>query len=377
MLGDYPRDPQHIGGGVEAITLYLLRGLQQFRDLDLHMITLHSNVPTQTVSHGGITVHYIQPDYRLNALTLDAYHQHLLRRKLYALQPDVTHTHITGTYPLAAAGAGFPMVLTLQGIRWREMTLWRNWRSRLYGRWIVARQERASVRKAEYVIASSPPYIRKEFGPLIRGEIFDIENPVKEDFFHIERRAQPNRILFAGHISVRKAVLELLEAVEWLRARVPDIQVRLAGRTSIDAVYTERVRVFIRNHNLQEHVHLLGSLDEASLLDEYARCAFLVLPSRQETAPMVIGQAMAAGVPVVATRVGGVDYLVKDGHTGFVVEFGDIQGLAAAMSRLLGDASLQVRMGRAGQAEAHRRFRAEVVARQTRAVYDHMLARGA
>ena len=91
---------------------------------------------------------------------------------------------------------------------------------------------------------------------------------------------------------------------------------------------------------------------------------------------MVIEQAMAARVPVVATRVGGVDYLVDHGRTGFVVEFGDVEGLAGAMSRVLTDADLRTQMGEAGRVEADRRFRAEVVARQTRQVYDQVLGSG-
>lgn len=88
---------------------------------------------------------------------------------------------------------------------------------------------------------------------------------------------------------------------------------------------------------------------------------------------MVIMQAMAARVPVVATRVGGVDYLVDHGRTGFVVEFGDIRGLAEAMACLLADANLRARMGKAGRTEAEQRFGAAVVARQTREVYDRVL----
>lgn len=90
---------------------------------------------------------------------------------------------------------------------------------------------------------------------------------------------------------------------------------------------------------------------------------------------MVIEQAMAARVPVVATRVGGVDYQVDHGRTGFVVEFGDVKVLADAMARLLADAELRARMGRAGRIEADRRFRVEVVARQTREVYDRVRSR--
>jgi glycosyltransferase involved in cell wall biosynthesis len=377
MMGDYPYDPDHIGGGVEAITLYLLRGLQQFDDLDLHMVTLRPDVKEKTVSHSGIQVHYVPTNYRLNALTFDLYHRRLLRQKLVALQPDIVHPHIAGTYPMAAFDAGFPAVLSLHGIRRNEMALWRDWRSQLYRRWIITYQEWASVRAAEHVIATSPPYIRKAFGRTLRGTIYDIENPVKDDFFAVARCEQPNQILCAGHISVRKGILELLQSIDLVRRQVPDVQIRLAGRTDVDPVYMEQLSTYVHDQGLEDHVHFLGSLDEQALLEEYGRCAFLVLASRQETAPMVIEQAMAARVPVVATRVGGVDYLVDHSRTGFVVEFGDIEGMAAAMMQVLSDADLRGRMGEAGRSEAERRFRADVVARQTRTVYDQILGRSA
>jgi glycosyltransferase involved in cell wall biosynthesis len=88
---------------------------------------------------------------------------------------------------------------------------------------------------------------------------------------------------------------------------------------------------------------------------------------------MVIQQAMAARVPVVATRVGGVEYLIDHGRTGFVVEFGDIKGMAEALVCSLSDANLRARMGAAGRIEADNRFRASVVSSQTRQVYDQIL----
>ena len=376
MMGDYPRDPEHIGGGVEAVLVYLLEGLRQFDDLDLHVITLRSDITEKIVAcYNGITVHYIPANHRLDALTLNFYHKHLLRQELVALQPDLVHAHIAGIYPLAAFGLDFPCVLTLHGIRRREMTIRRGWRNQFYRRWIVAHQEWASIRAAKHIIAISPPYICEEFGPIIRGKIYDIENPIHGRFFAIERREQPNQVLYAGRISVRKGILQLIQAVGLVRQLVPDLQVHLAGRTDVDTTYFEQVCTYVHDHSLEDCVHFLGPLDEVSLLEEYARCALLVLPSRQETAPMVIQQAMAARVPVVATRVGGVDYLVDHGRTGFVVEFGDIKGLAEAMARLLTNAELRARMGAAGRDEAERRFRAAVVARQTREVYDQILSR--
>jgi len=83
---------------------------------------------------------------------------------------------------------------------------------------------------------------------------------------------------------------------------------------------------------------------------------------------MVVMQAMAAGKAVVATRVGGIPYQVEDGHTGLLVESGDVSALAEAIIRLLRDDVLRVAMGRRGKKVAEQRFRASVVAEETRKV---------
>jgi glycosyltransferase involved in cell wall biosynthesis len=105
------------------------------------------------------------------------------------------------------------------------------------------------------------------------------------------------------------------------------------------------------------------------MLDEYRRAAVFVLPSAQETSPMVIAEAMAAGVPVVATRVGGVPYLVEDGRTGFFVEVGDIDGLAQRVGDLLGDERTRRSFAAAARSRAEQ-FRTAAVAARVRTVYE-------
>ena len=94
-------------------------------------------------------------------------------------------------------------------------------------------------------------------------------------------------------------------------------------------------------------------------------CCF---PGRK-TAPTIIAQAMAAGKPVVATRVGGVPEMINDGESGFVVESEDETALAERMLTLLNDQDLCLRMGARGHELALCRFNPEAVARQTVQAY--------
>jgi glycosyltransferase involved in cell wall biosynthesis len=99
----------------------------------------------------------------------------------------------------------------------------------------------------------------------------------------------------------------------------------------------------------------------------------VLLTSRQETAPVAVAEAMAAGRPAVATAVGGVPFMVQEGETGFLAEPGDAAGLAEATIRLLARPDLRRAFGQAGRAEAERRFRLASVVERTVALYRNLI----
>jgi len=91
------------------------------------------------------------------------------------------------------------------------------------------------------------------------------------------------------------------------------------------------------------------SVSQQTLLGFYSDCDILVLPSKTEGWGLALMEAMACGKAVVASRVGGVPELVREGVDGLLVEPGDIAGLSDAMIRLLSDSNLRSMMGRAGR----------------------------
>lgn len=368
IVGPYPGNVEKVRGGVEAVLLYLTEGLQQFKDLDLHVVTLQRGIQRErTVFLSRLTVHYLPRASRLSYLTFYV-NRWRLRRKITSIAPDVINAHEAGEYVEAAFQAHCPTVVTLHGIRQREMKIKSRF-YRLYKGWHIARTEQFCVRNARHIIAISP-YILEEFRDLISANVYFIENPISDKFFALEDRSRPGRILFAGLIHPRKQVLELLQAIVKVRRSIPIVQLRLAGdKSSINrGYYSAEVQRLVVREQLDENVSFLGGLSEDELLREYMACSLLVLPSVQETAPMVIMQAMAAGKAVVATRVGGIPYLVEDGQTGLLVDSGDVPALAEAIIRLLSNDSLRVAMGYRGKTVAEHRFRASAVAEKTREV---------
>ena len=200
------------------------------------------------------------------------------------------------------------------------------------------------MRHAPY-LTQPTRYPEEYFGSLIRGRIVDVGNAVAERFFEIEPKPEPQRLLYVGAVMQRKRLLDLIEAfARARRAGLADLALAVAGPLS-DAPYAQAVVDRIDALGLRDVVQLLGPLSPDEIAGELRRAALLVLPSGQETSPMSIAEAMAAGVPVLATRTGGVPYLVGDGRTGRLVDVGDVDGLAEALVEILSGAEGRARLG--------------------------------
>ncbi len=156
-----------------------------------------------------------------------------------------------------------------------------------------------------------------------------------------------------------------------VRRSVPDAHLRVAGPVS-DREYARRVEVEIAARDLDGAVTFLGALDGAALRAEYSAAGVLALASEEENAPQVIAEAMAAGVPVVATAVGGITWMLQDGVSGYVVPPGDVRALADRIATVLSSSDASMSDEARVQAE---RFRPETVAAQTLDLYGALRAR--
>lgn len=166
---------------------------------------------------------------------------------------------------------------------------------------------------------------------------------------HHVRKAQPLELLCVGTLNAIKGHEILLEAL----AMVPDRDWHLtcAGSLTRDPGTADRVRAAIARLGLADRVTLAGDLDREALAACYHRADLFVLATRQETYGMAVADALAHGLPVVATMTGAMPELVGS-EAGMLVPSGDTAWLATALTRVIGDVELRARL-----AEGARRVR--------------------
>jgi glycosyltransferase involved in cell wall biosynthesis len=286
-----------------------------------------------------------------------------MARYLKTLDPDVVHAH--GTYGLMVKGLPIPRVFTLHGQVYRDTRVSGGRFPRLRS-WLWKRIELRGWADQPHVISISP-YVREQLAGVVTGTIHDIDNPIGEDCFGLDRHEEPGRIFCAAAIHPRKNTLGLVQAFSVFHKTGVEAELRLSGGG--DKGYLDHVRRFIHEHGLEEHVTLLGRVSYEAIRNEMARAAVFALVSLEENSPMAIEEAMAAGVPVVTSNRCGMPYMVRDGESGFLVDPNDPDDIAQRLKLLLANDGLRRSMGARGREIALDRFHPARVAVRTREVY--------
>ena len=181
--------------------------------------------------------------------------------------------------------------------------------------------------------------------------------------------ARPNPIiLYTGRLAAVKGITPLLEAARLVRERTPSARFVLAGPWQMP--HAPQSWGLVEGAAADgAGIGWLGHVPWRQLIEWYRRASVFAMPSYYETFGISCLEAMAFGLPVVATTAGGLPEVVEDGVTGLLVPPGDAPAMAEAVGRLLQDADLRCRLGAAGRERVLARFTAESVVEQTLRVY--------
>jgi colanic acid/amylovoran biosynthesis glycosyltransferase len=168
----------------------------------------------------------------------------------------------------------------------------------------------------------------------------------------------PDRVVCVASLMPKKGHAVLVDALALLAERRPGVVLELVG----DGPEHDRVLRRARERGVSGRISLLGARSSEEVRATLAGARAFALPAvrlpsgRMEGIPVALMEAMASGVPVVATRLSGIPELVQDGVTGLLVEPHDPHGLAEALERLLGDDALAAVLARAARARVERSF---------------------
>ncbi len=176
------------------------------------------------------------------------------------------------------------------------------------------------------------------------------------------------RALFVGTYGRRKGATELVDAVAELRREGVSIELDFAGKEEFRGEEAA-LRSHVRESGLTEFVRFHGVLDTPALRNLYERSHVFVLPSRSEGLPMALLEAMAFGLPVVATRVGGIPDVIEDGESGLLIQPARAGELTDALRRLTSDTRLRKRLGEQARARVQELASADIVAERWRTIY--------
>jgi glycosyltransferase involved in cell wall biosynthesis len=292
-----------------------------------------------------------------------------IREYIRAEQVDLIHTHgykadLYGY--LAARAESKPIVATCH-----------NWVGGTAALGIYNRLDRMALRNFNGVAAVSDAVARQlQQAGIAENNIYTIANGIDIDRFIGAEPAwfgpagcRPGKTIgIVARLDLQKGFEYLLEAFAGITSSHPDARLVIVGEGPDEAA----IAAIVDRLNLRSKTAFAGQ--RGDMPNVYAACDIFVLPSLNEGLPMTVLEAMAAARPVIASNVGAIPTVVRNGETGLLVEPCDAAGLKAALDLLLGDPALSSRLANNGHDWVRRNFTSEGMAASYQRMYETVLA---
>ncbi len=293
-----------------------------------------------------------------------------LKRHITALRPDLVHTWLFAANAygrVAALAAGVRRIVAGE----RCVDPWKVWHELAIDRWLAQRTDRIVVNSSGVsdfysrhgIAADKCTLIPNGVGPLPPSDVSRAELLAE-----LKLPADTRLIGAVGRLWPQKRIKDLIWAADLLKVIRDDVHLLVIG----DGPHRARLERFRRQVEIEDRVHFLGHRSDVPRFMPHFDVVWLA--SEYEGLPNVIMEAMAAGVPVVASDIAGNRDLVVQGETGYLVPLGDRAAFARQTRILLDDAELSRRFGAAGRERVLREFSVERMIARHAELYRELLA---
>lgn len=227
---------------------------------------------------------------------------------------------------------------------------------------------RLTLRLADHVIALSQVWADAMTSRDASLSVSVIQNPVSTFRRNSWTPDQTPVVLYAGKLEARKGYQDLLAAAVPILKAFPSTQFWFAGHGDIEVA-----KAMADTYGIRESVKFMGWLSPEEMSKAYESATIFCLPSYNEGVPMVVLEAMARGIPVVCTKVGGLPNYIEHGENGLFADAGDSVSIAKTILFLLMDSSHAQTIGERGAKTIQNTCSLEAVSKQLESLYWRLL----
>lgn len=357
QIGPFPLSSNHIQGGVEASVFGLAKA--QSSTHEVHVFDtprIGGSCVVEKIE--SVIVHRF---CNLGGRQFEAGRQvAVMANEIQELHPEICHIHGTSLFAWLMhrelQRRKLSVVVTVHGlVRIEKLNALKKSISAkriiqcLYQGWVEKRflsHLPIAIVDTEYVKEKVNQY------PIRRKPVMHvIPQGIDESFFSLNCSKDSQMVLSVGAIGERKGHILTLKAFELAEEKGMDARLVIAG-TIADKQYLERLQKAIAQSKYKNQVSLFTDLTDEALKRLYEKAHLFVLHSEEESQGIVFAEAMATGLPIVATQVGGIPWIVRNEKNGFLTGYGDVEAFADNIQKLMSDVLLWQSMSDTSSEEA-------------------------
>ncbi|RUT79879.1 glycosyltransferase family 4 protein [Ancylomarina longa] len=378
IISSLPQNLDFVKSGVDAVIINLMKGFELFPEISFLILSLGKSDHESTVKYAhNIKIQYLRKKRPVGGILFyylfDA--RKAIQKIILEFKADIVH--VQGASPILFCLRGLckrNLVITQHGIMAEEINYQNTKFDKLkFGfKKLVERYYFPKFRNYTFISNYNRRFLEELKGnDQYKGKL--IYNPVNPVFFDLKiHRTFGKRIVYVGVINPRKNLLCLLKEMQRIKGQINGLKLDVIGGFK-DEAYKNKILQFITDNNLQDDIRILGWKSQSEVLELYGEADLFVLPSLQESLPVSIAEAMAAGRPVIATDVGGVTEMITHEESGFVFRTNNSIELGNYLLRFCkGDVSYSDFATNARE-EALKKFHPRNVAAQTIEFYKEIL----
>lgn len=347
IIGPYPLDETIIRGGVESSVYGLV--IELAKEHQVYVM----DFPRQGIAD-SIEDHNTHKVYRFH--NGGAHQKDIIRRindivsVIKSLSADICHIHGTNVFSSRLfdrlENMGTPTLVTVHGLLHveKQNSLKKHFSLKtLYQFCVQSMAERHLLNRTKMAIVDTHYVedkiigLRLENSPILKV----IPQGISDSFFNCPAAESSNIILSVGAFSMRKGQLLLVKTFEEHCRNNPALDTTLLLCGSIaDKEYFDGVTKYVDSSPYRERIMIKTDLPHNELVNYYQKAHIFALHSQEESQGIVLAEAMAVGLPVVATKVGGIPYVVRNEVSGLLTDYGDIESFAHSIDVLFSSMSI-------------------------------------